>query len=448
MRLTLRLPRLLEHQLPVYRDPSRFKLLVCGRRWGKTALGLYSVIRGHAGGIGAIQGGRMFWAVPNYPELKRSRAWDHISDLCRSIRGRVNDTEKIAQFPGGGSIEVLSGDAPKSMRGAGFHGGIIDEAALLDKERWVNELRPSLTDYQGWVQFQTTPNGFNWFADLFQEAEKRDGWQTWQKPSTENPVLPASEFDEALAEMGPRSYAQEYLAQFIKVEGALWDASAFGESIWVPRLPDKFEIAVIAVDPATGRKASDERGSKQSDYTAVVMVGLSGGLIWVDAWLERCSPNDTVFRCYEMGRQYEAHAVVVESNSFQSWFSNIADLLAHQHNLPPLPIVPVHHGGHGASSPTLQSQRRSVGIVDRVGSGQSGKEARIQRIDPYLSAGKLRFLEGPGTKLLVRQLQMFPDRGYHDDGPDALEMALWGLTQIGTPQSPEEWDEVMEVAVP
>ena len=52
------------------------------------------------------------------------------------------------------------------------------------------------------------------------------------------------------------------------------------------------------------------------------------------------------------------------------------------------------------------------------------KQVRIRRLGPYLAQRRLRFLQGsPGTQLLVDQLRDFP-LGTHDDGPDALEMAL------------------------
>jgi predicted phage terminase large subunit-like protein len=55
---------------------------------------------------------------------------------------------------------------------------------------------------------------------------------------------------------------------------------------------------------------------------------------------------------------------------------------------------------------------------------QTNKQVRIRRLGPYLSQRKLRFKSrSPGTGLLVQQLKDFPV-GDHDDGPDALEMAL------------------------
>jgi len=49
---------------------------------------------------------------------------------------------------------------------------------------------------------------------------------------------------------------------------------------------------------------------------------------------------------------------------------------------------------------------------------------RIRRLGPLLSQRRLRFLaRSSSTRLLVDQLRDFPV-GAHDDGPDALEMAL------------------------
>jgi predicted phage terminase large subunit-like protein len=52
------------------------------------------------------------------------------------------------------------------------------------------------------------------------------------------------------------------------------------------------------------------------------------------------------------------------------------------------------------------------------------KQVRIRRLGPYLSQRRVRFMAGSmSTRLLVEQLRDFPN-GAHDDGPDALEMAL------------------------
>lgn len=52
------------------------------------------------------------------------------------------------------------------------------------------------------------------------------------------------------------------------------------------------------------------------------------------------------------------------------------------------------------------------------------KAIRIRRLGPYLSQRRLRFRRRcESTRVLVDQLRDFPI-GAHDDGPDALEMAV------------------------
>lgn len=54
----------------------------------------------------------------------------------------------------------------------------------------------------------------------------------------------------------------------------------------------------------------------------------------------------------------------------------------------------------------------------------TNKLVRIRSLTQYLSQGAIRFKgSSPGARLLVEQLRDFP-LGDHDDGPDALEMAI------------------------
>jgi hypothetical protein len=53
------------------------------------------------------------------------------------------------------------------------------------------------------------------------------------------------------------------------------------------------------------------------------------------------------------------------------------------------------------------------------------KQMRIRRLDQRIRQREMRYLENPGTTLLLNQLKQFdgiPGVGKHDDGPDALAM--------------------------
>ena len=62
-------------------------------------------------------------------------------------------------------VDGYRADDPDALRGVGLDGVVLDEAAFMKEEAWVNGIRPALSDRQGWAMFLTTPCGMNWIAD-------------------------------------------------------------------------------------------------------------------------------------------------------------------------------------------------------------------------------------------------------------------------------------------
>ena len=223
------LPRPLEHQLEILTDPARNKVVICGRRWGKTMLGLIAVIEGHGpivGGYrGALEGGTIWWVAPSFPIAVL--IW---RDLKKALHGawvEKSETERRIVLPGGGSVTVKSADNPDALRGAGLDGVVFDEAAFAKQEAWTEGLRPALADHQGWAIFLSTPSGQNWLYELYELAAARDGWARWQQPTSRNPKVPPSELEAAREELGPYAYSQEFEAQFVTPGGGLFKAEWF-----------------------------------------------------------------------------------------------------------------------------------------------------------------------------------------------------------------------------
>jgi len=186
-----------------------------------------------------------------------------------------------------------------------------------------------------------------------------------------------------------------------------WPDSYFGPSIWAASLPETWESRVVAVDPSKGRD------SKRGDFSAIVEARLVGGMVYVDAVVERLHPTAIVARTVEMATCGGAwcDAVGVEANQFQELLAPEFDRHCEALRIPPLPL---HL------------------ITNTV-----AKELRIGRLGPHLDRGKLRFADTPGARLLVKQLEEFP-LGDHDDGPDALEMSLRLLQHTAAANSQQE----------
>ncbi len=354
---------------------------------------------------GAIDGGTIWWVAPNHPQIVSSGIWRDLMRATADCRTAISVVDKRIELPGGGSITVKSADHEDSLRGPGLDGVVMDEAAFIKPEVWTDVIRPALTDKRGWAIFPTTPNGKNWIHKLFLKAKEREGWEAWQCPSAENPLVSQKELDDVLYEVGPRRFSQEHLAQFTDIEGALFPAHYFDDHIHASYWPSTFELSVIALDASMGAD------TKHGDYSALAFMGLSGGLLWVEMDLERRPPMKIVEDTYLMAQRYNPQAVVVESNVFQGLFAPLFDQWCQNRSLTPLPLHMLPN------------------VKDK-------KEIRIQRLDPYLANKEIRFKPCRGCDLTIEQLQMFPDKDWHDDGPDALEMAIRTLLQI-TDYSPD-----------
>ncbi|MCA9315790.1 MAG: hypothetical protein KDB73_09895, partial [Planctomycetes bacterium] len=146
------LPQPLAHQLDVLRHPARLKVVVCGRRWGKSLLGLIACVEGHgpldSGYRGALEGAQVWWIAPTYPQ--GVLIW---RDLKKALRGgwiEKREKEMRIVLPGGGSVTVKSADNPDALRGVGLDGVVLDEAAFMSEEAWTHGIRPALADRQGW----------------------------------------------------------------------------------------------------------------------------------------------------------------------------------------------------------------------------------------------------------------------------------------------------------
>lgn len=228
-----KLPAPLPHQLPMLQCDSRFMILVCGRRWGKTVLGLLICLVGHGQNKkwkGALQGGHVWWIAPTYGIA--SLIWRDLKDCLADVWLDKSEVDKRIDLPGGGSITVKSSDNPDTLRGAGLDGVVFDEAAYMSEEVWTLSIRPALADHGGWAVFISTPKmddekkGEEWFKRLFLEAMKNPMWSWWQRPTMDNPTIKPDEL-EALKKMPDLAYRQEIMAEFVNVDEGLFKREWF-----------------------------------------------------------------------------------------------------------------------------------------------------------------------------------------------------------------------------
>lgn len=177
---------------------------------------------------------------------------------------------------------------------------------------------------------------------------------------------------------------------FLEEEFLYWD-DRWGSSAELIAAVGKNASWIGACDPSLGK------AGKHADDSAIVTLlrDASTGILYViDADIKRCKPDLIIENVltYQRLRSYSKFAF--ESNMFQSL---LADELTRRSNAEGLylPVEPI------------QNSR--------------DKLARIQSLQPLVRSGTLQFSR-KHTELL-EQMRLFP-KAAHDDGPDALEMAV------------------------
>ena len=217
--MNITLPALHSRQAKIAQSEARFRVVCCGRRFGKTRLAVVLAL------AELLQGGAVMWIAPSFD--KAMIGWRLFEELCLQLpMVTLRRGERRITTASGGWISVLSADAEGGLRGEGASLVIIDECAhVRDFMRiWEQELRPALTDRQGRAVFISTPAGFNHFFELFRLGQDRANgeWESWQLPSSENPFLDATELDAAKLQLPALVYRQEYGAEFVQLAGAMF----------------------------------------------------------------------------------------------------------------------------------------------------------------------------------------------------------------------------------
>ncbi|GIV50645.1 MAG: hypothetical protein KatS3mg038_1166 [Candidatus Kapaibacterium sp.] len=223
---------------------------------------------------------------------------------------------------------VRSADDPHSLRGEGLDYVVMDECAYMREEAWSQVLRPALSDRKGRALMISTPNGLNWWYELWRDVQQRGEWRTLSYPTASNPYIDSSEIEEARRELPELVYRQEYLAEFVDLEGASLLRRAWLR--YYDELP-QMDVVSIGVDLAISRKTT-------ADYTAIAVVGRRGDCIYIlDIVRDRMTMQETLAQVQQLAERYNASDVAVESVGYQQV---VADQLARTTTLRVRPVKP------------------------------------------------------------------------------------------------------------
>lgn len=210
-------------QASIASDTHRFRVVNCGRRFGKTTLAVWEML----GQALYKNDAHVCYIAPTFQQA-RDIAWMELKKACEPAIKVVNESRlelTVNTTKGGTSTIALRGwEAVETLRGQKFDYIVIDEIASMRnwQNNWQEVIRPTLTDTKGEALFISTPKGFNHFYELYNLQEKDTDYKSFHFSSYDNPHLPMEELDKARMEMSEDKFAQEYLADFRKTEGLVY----------------------------------------------------------------------------------------------------------------------------------------------------------------------------------------------------------------------------------
>lgn len=194
-------------QKEIANDDARFRVVMCGRRFGKTALGITLACKA------AIDGQPVGWFAPGYKYALE--AWRELVQRLGPVTERVSEQEKRLELITGGVIEVWTLDTQDPARGRKYALVIIDEAGIVREltETWQAAIRPTLVDLGGRALILGTPKGRrHGFIQMFNRGnlEEEPDWQSFRASTLDNPWIPPEEIEAARKELPADVFAQEF----------------------------------------------------------------------------------------------------------------------------------------------------------------------------------------------------------------------------------------------
>lgn len=296
----LKLPAPHQMQEKVRSEAKRFNVVCCGRRWGKTTFGIDQILPP------LLAGYPCGWFAPTNKQL--APAWKEIVQVLKPITLRKREDLHTLYLLTGGEVELWSMENEDVARGRKYKRIIVDEAAHIAnlKDAWQLVIRATLADYQGDAWMFSTPKGMNYFKTLWDRGQDplKKNWASWQMPTSTNPYILGTEIEEAREDLHELAFSQEYLAQFVNFDGAVFRQVTAAAVATERDEPEEHAEYVFGID-----------WGRSLDYTVVMVVDARRRK---QVHLQRWSSVDYAVqraRIQEMYKTWRPALVLAESNS-------------------------------------------------------------------------------------------------------------------------------------
>ena len=215
MKITLTKP-----QLKVSSSSARFRVLISGRRFGKTYLAVTEMMKY------ASQPNRRIWYVAPTFKMAKDICWSALKEMLNQFNWieDINETTMTITIRQSNSTISLKGaDNYDSLRGTGLDFLILDEFADIDKRTWFEVLRASISDRLGHVLMCGTPKGYgNWSYEMYLKGKQDKEWESFQFTTIQGGMVAKSEVEQAKQDLDQRTFRQEFEGTFENYAGSIY----------------------------------------------------------------------------------------------------------------------------------------------------------------------------------------------------------------------------------
>lgn len=389
-----------DKQAEIFYDPTRFKVVAAGRRFGKSYLAAVTLFVEGAkmtktrsdGVVVDLALEEIYYVAPTFEQGKKI-LWPLLKELGHELIQQKWENTGELQLINGRRISIKGSDRPDSLRGVGLSYVVMDEYAFMKEEVWELIITPALTRTEGGALFIGTPDGKNHFYTLYQRGLGGDPeWKSWHFASQSNPYLPKKEIEGARNRMSADRFKQEYEASFEGGAGIVLTRDMFTIVDKIPYPGDCYVACDLAgFEPTEGGR----KLARLDDHAIAVVLNHAGGWCVTDIIHGQWDTRETALRIVKSYRDNRPNLLGIEKGMSRN-----------------------------AVMPYLSDEMNRLGIYFTPQDLTHANKAKTDRIAWALQGraekGRIQLLRGPWNKTFLEQAEDFPSPQAHDDLIDAV----------------------------
>ena len=411
--------RLLKWQRAVMTSKARFKVVVAGRRCGKTRFSAIDMI---------VKGleckhtdATVLYVAPTYG-MAKTLMWDLLNQLAQPVIQKANINDGEITLINGVKLRIRGSDNPDALRGFKLFHVVTDESKDFKLNVWPLIIRPALSDLKGTALIIGTPEpGDSEFRDQYEMGVggRDPEWRSWHFTTLDNELIDPKEIEAAKKTLSTAHFQQEYMASFDTMGENIFKESWLLYGDTAPTDGDTF----IAVDPAGFEAVADQTKKKHLDNTAIAVVTVTEDGKWFVKKIDygRWDVRETAVRILMAIRTHRPMMVGVERGSLaRALMPYLTDLMRKNHVYAHIEQIQISGSKENRITYNLQ------GLFEHGRITLNSREKWDQFLKEYIS---------------------FPSKKSHDDLIDSLSLvANLVTTTYAKMGDDEDWEPLDEIA--